>query len=75
MMSDDSDQAIPKIVDFGFSRFLSPQGTAAEPFGTLGYAAPEILSQTPYSYKCDLWSVGCILFVLMCGKLPFDHAD
>lgn len=50
MMSDDSDQAIPKIVDFGFSRFLSPHGTATEPLGTLGYAAPEILSQTPYSF-------------------------
>ena len=43
MMSDSSDQGIPKIVDFGLSKMIGPNETADEPFGTLGYVAPEIL--------------------------------
>ena len=41
--------------------------------GTPGYLAPEILERFPaYDTKCDLWSVGVILFLLLGGYLPFD---
>ena len=39
--------------------------------GTLYYMAPEILKQN-YDYKCDIWSVGVILYILLTGKYPFD---
>jgi serine/threonine protein kinase len=43
MMSDSSNSAIPKIVDFGLSKIIGPNETAREPFGTIGYSAPEVL--------------------------------
>ena len=46
---------------------------ADEPFGTLGYVAPEVLRKEPYSFSCDLWSFGCIIYALLSGSLPFDH--
>ena len=43
MMSNITDDAIPKIVDFGLAKIIGPSNTASEPFGTLGYVAPEVL--------------------------------
>lgn len=73
MMSDTTDKAIPKIVDFGLSKIIGPTETATEPFGTLGYVAPEVLKKQPYTFSCDVWSLGCILYALLSGSLPFDH--
>lgn len=75
MMSDTSDKAIPKIVDFGLSKIIGPNETAIEPFGTLGYVAPEVLKKQPYTFSCDVWSLGCITYALISGSLPFDHND
>jgi serine/threonine protein kinase len=49
MMSDTTDQSIPKLVDFGLAKMIGPKEKADEPFGTLGYVAPEILEKKPYS--------------------------
>ena len=43
MMSDNSDSSMPKLVDFGLAKIIGPNETAVEPFGTLGYVAPEVL--------------------------------
>jgi serine/threonine protein kinase len=43
MMSSKSDDAAPKLVDFGLSKIIGPNQTANEPFGTVGYVAPEVL--------------------------------
>jgi calcium-dependent protein kinase len=73
MMSDVTNNAKPKLVDFGLARIISPNETANEPFGTLGYVAPEVLKKKPYSFSCDVWSIGCIMHALLTGSLPFDH--
>ena len=73
MMSDSSDNAMPKIVDFGLAKIIGPGATAMEPFGTLGYVAPEVLLKKPYNFSCDVWSFGCCLYALLSGSLPFDH--
>jgi len=73
MMSDSSNVAHPKIVDFGLAKIIGPNEKADEPFGTLGYVAPEVLKKRPYSYSCDVWSIGCIMYALLSGSLPFDH--
>ena len=39
----------------------------------MGYAAPEVLKKSPYSFSCDVWSLGCIQYALLSGSLPFDH--
>ena len=72
-MSDNSEFAIPKLVDFGLAKMIGPNEKALEPFGTLGYVAPEVLLKQPYSFGCDLWSYGCIIYALLSGSLPFDH--
>ena len=45
MMSDDTENAVPKIVDFGLSKIIGPSNTSSEPFGTLGYISPEVLKK------------------------------
>ena len=75
MMTHAKDEAAPKIVDFGLAKMIGPNESATEPFGTLGYVAPEVLLKKPYSFSCDVWSLGCILYALLSGSLPFDHND
>jgi len=72
-MSNNSETSVPKLVDFGLAKMIGPNEKADEPFGTLGYVAPEVLKKEPYSFSCDLWSYGCIIYALLSGSLPFDH--
>lgn len=71
-MVDDADNAIPKIVDFGLSKILGPNETSTEPFGTVGYVAPEVLQKQHYRESADVWSIGCIIYALLSGSLPYD---
>jgi serine/threonine protein kinase len=43
MMSSKENDACPKLVDFGLSKIIGPNEKASEPFGTVGYVAPEVL--------------------------------
>lgn len=74
MMTNNSELASPKVIDFGLTRVLGPGERCDEPFGTLGYVAPEVLRKEPYSFSCDLWSLGCLTYALLSGSLPFDHS-
>ena len=71
----DSDTQV-KLADFGFSKIVKKVNGCRTLCGTPGYMAPEILERWPaYDTKCDLWSVGVILFLLLGGYLPFDDQD
>jgi len=74
-MSDDSDTAEVKICDFGLSKFIGPTQTSTDPFGTISYVAPEVLLAKPHGKQVDVWSLGIITFLLLCGFLPFDDED
>jgi serine/threonine/tyrosine protein kinase RAD53 len=60
-----------KLSDFGLAA-LSPQGKSmSASLGTVAYAAPEVILRQKYDRSVDLWGVGCLLYVLLSGKLPF----
>lgn len=75
LMTDESDEAQPKLVDFGLSKIVGPNEKCNDPFGTLSYVAPEVLLQKPYDKSVDLWSLGVIIYLLLSGTLPFDDDD
>uniref|UniRef100_A0A8C4RR14 Calcium/calmodulin-dependent protein kinase IGb n=1 Tax=Erpetoichthys calabaricus TaxID=27687 RepID=A0A8C4RR14_ERPCA len=58
------------VSDFGLSK-IEENGIMSTACGTLGYVAPEVLTQKPYSKAVDCWSVGVITYILLCGYPPF----
>jgi calcium-dependent protein kinase len=70
-MSKGSDEI--KIIDFGLSKkfSVSPLENLHSVVGTPYYVAPEVLTQD-YDYRCDIWSIGVILFILLVGYPPFN---
>uniref|UniRef100_A0AAR5PEL6 Calcium/calmodulin-dependent protein kinase type 1 n=1 Tax=Dendroctonus ponderosae TaxID=77166 RepID=A0AAR5PEL6_DENPD len=72
--SPDEDSKI-MISDFGLSK-MEESGIMATACGTPGYVAPEVLAQKPYGKAVDVWSIGVISYILLCGYPPFyDEND
>ncbi|XP_057324113.1 calcium/calmodulin-dependent protein kinase type 1 isoform X2 [Microplitis mediator] len=72
--SPDEDSKI-MISDFGLSK-MEDSGIMATACGTPGYVAPEVLAQRPYGKAVDVWSIGVISYILLCGYPPFyDEND
>ena len=70
-----------KISDFGLSRLHRHSQHEAQPHeyaktltGTLAYVAPEVLQGRYDAFKADIWSLGCILYVMVTGRFPFGSA-
>jgi len=68
------DGEILKIVDFGTSRNFDSKKKMKNCHGTPYYIAPEVLNEC-YNEKCDVWSVGVILYILLSGVPPFNGAN
>lgn len=64
--------SIIKIIDFSLARILPDEIFAMTVCGTPGYVAPEILMGTGYGKEVDYWSIGVILYTLLCGYKPFQ---
>ncbi|WOK98999.1 CDPK-related kinase 3-like isoform X1 [Canna indica] len=65
------DETAPlKIIDFGLSDFIRPDEKLNDIVGSAYYVAPEVLHRS-YSTEADIWSVGVITYILLCGSRPF----
>lgn len=71
LMTDKTDEANIKLLDFGLGKILGPGECCSEAFGTLSYVAPEVLLEKPYNKAVDLWAIGVITYLLVSGFLPF----
>ena len=65
-----------KIIDFGLSNYIDNKADLSTPCGSPCYAAPEMLKNKLYDgKKVDIWSIGIILYAMVCGYLPFDDKN
>jgi ADP-ribosylation factor protein 1 len=75
-----------KLIDFGYAGVCPPGGKLVGLCGTPDYAAPEILTWysaekgkkvqgSPYDQAVDMWSLGVVLYILLCGFPPFYGDD
>ncbi|XP_025311776.1 MAP kinase-activated protein kinase 3 isoform X2 [Canis lupus familiaris] len=62
--------AVLKLTDFGFAKETT-QNALQTPCYTPYYVAPEVLGPEKYDKSCDMWSLGVIMYILLCGFPPF----
>jgi NIMA (never in mitosis gene a)-related kinase len=54
---------------------VSEEGLCITQTGTPYYASPEVWKDQPYNEKSDIWSLGCVLYEMICLKPPFFSED
>ena len=65
-----------KIADFGLSNIMTDGNFLKTSCGSPNYAAPEVIRGGLYTGpEIDVWSCGVILYVMLCGRLPFEDDD
>ncbi|XP_019432877.1 PREDICTED: CDPK-related kinase 3-like [Lupinus angustifolius] len=65
-----SEDADMKLIDFGLSDFTRPDERLNDIVGSAYYVAPEVLHKS-YNVEADIWSIGVITYILLCGSRPF----
>lgn len=70
LFSTKKEDAVIKIIDFGLSRHDTATKIMNTKVGTPYYVAPEVLNRE-YTKSCDIWSIGVITYILLCGYPPF----
>ncbi|KAK1369884.1 Calmodulin-domain kinase CDPK protein [Heracleum sosnowskyi] len=70
LFSSRNEDADMKLIDFGLSDFIRPDERLNDIVGSAYYVAPEVLHRS-YSVEADIWSIGVITYILLCGSRPF----
>jgi calcium-dependent protein kinase len=71
LFENESNEGEIKLIDFGLSRKYNEEEKMQTVLGTPYYVAPEVL-QGSYDQKCDIWSVGAFMFIMLTGEPPFN---
>lgn len=71
LLDNSSDTANLKLIDFGAANYCLPGQRITKKIGTSYYIAPEVIDDS-YTEKCDIWSAGVILYIMLSGSPPFD---
>ena len=78
LLADAAEDAEIKLIDFGLSKRFGSRVKSGHKevqlktvVGTPYYVAPEVLKQN-YDKACDVWSLGIILYIFLCGYPPFE---
>uniref|UniRef100_A0A8C7PLZ3 Serine/threonine-protein kinase PLK n=1 Tax=Oncorhynchus mykiss TaxID=8022 RepID=A0A8C7PLZ3_ONCMY len=65
-----------RLGDFGLAAKLEPVEQRKKTIcGTPNYLAPEVLNRQGHGTESDIWSLGCVMYTLMCGNPPFETLD
>jgi len=71
LLTSEDNHSYIKVADFGFAAHCHTEKCLTKQCGTPFFVSPEILMRQPYDQQTDMWSVGCIIFLLLSGNLPF----
>lgn len=64
------------LVDFGIAKKLQgPDDVLTSSAGSFGYAAPEVVQNLQHGKPCDIWSLGVVTYIILCGYSPFHAED
>jgi len=75
LLKSPEDPSEVKLADFGLSKIVGQKIMMQTACGTPGYVAPEVLNATGYEKEVDLWSIGVITYILLCGFPPFYNEN
>ena len=67
------DGKVANVGDLGAAVMLGQGAICKGRVGSMGFTAPEVLDGENYDSKCDIFSLGCIIYSLMSGATPFYH--
>ncbi|XXG50644.1 hypothetical protein AAC387_Pa02g4612 [Persea americana] len=70
LFSTKDEKSTLKVIDFGLSDFVQPDERMDDIVGSAYYVAPEVLHRS-YGTEADMWSIGVIAYILLCGSRPF----
>mmetsp|Transcript_130643 Transcript_130643/g.418930 ORF Transcript_130643/g.418930 Transcript_130643/m.418930 type:complete len:593 (+) Transcript_130643:63-1841(+) len=64
-----------KLIDFGFAKLWDASTPMTASCGSVAYVSPDVLSGQGYTNKCDLWSIGIVVWMLLVGYPPFHGSE
>ena len=66
---------VQKVIDFGFAKYLKPGEKTSTFCGTPEYTCPEMISEMPYDYSVDFWTLGVLTYEMLSGGPPFSSSN